>query len=36
MNSFFEQVYVAIPEASREQIVLALETLSKAIKTASK
>jgi DNA-binding MarR family transcriptional regulator len=36
MNSFFEQAYEAIPEASREQVVLALEILSKAIKTASK
>lgn len=36
MNSFFEQAYEAIPETSREQVVLALEILSKAIKTASK
>lgn len=36
MNTFFEKVYDEIPEPSREQVVMALEVLAKAIKAASK
>lgn len=36
MNSFFEKVYDEIPEPSRDQVILALEVLAKAIYAARK